>query len=122
MAVMKILLVDDEPQALSLLSRFLQVRGYQTLVAHDGEAAIELFLRERPDLVLLDIRMPGIDGLQVLREIKSIDPEALVVMVTAVRESGPEAEALEAGALGYITKPIDPILLECAIKELAIHK
>lgn len=119
---MKILLVDDEPQALSLLSRFLQVRGYQTLVAHDGEAAIELFLRERPDLVLLDIRMPGIDGLQVLREIKSIDPEALVVMVTAVRESGPEAEALEAGALGYITKPIDPILLECAIKELAIHK
>ncbi|MDV2495919.1 MAG: response regulator [bacterium] len=111
----KILVVDDEPDFCEALGDFLGAKGYSVLEAHDGDQALEVYRQERPDVVLLDIRMPGKDGLETLRELRAFDPEAKVIMITAVPEEELDEQStaeVEDGTLDYITKPFDPHSLE----------
>ncbi len=111
----KILVVDDEPIACKTLRQFLESRGYRAFTAYSGDEALALYRQEKPDLVLLDIRMPGKDGLQTLRELKTLDPEAGVFMVTGVLDEEVADTAKLEGAYEYITKPVNPHCLELLI-------
>lgn len=111
----KILVVDDEPSVCRMICKFLVRRGYRVVEAHNGDQALAIYLRDRPNLVLLDIRMPGKDGLETLREIKAIDPEASVIMVTAVGNEELALQVTEKGVFEYITKPVDPDYLEMVL-------
>jgi two-component system chemotaxis response regulator CheY len=114
----KILVVDDEPDFCGTLVDFLEAKGYSVLEAHDGDQALAVYRQERPDLVLMDIRMPGKDGIETLRELRAFDPEARVIMVTAVDEEGLAARTItQDGAYSYITKPVNSDYLEALIKQ-----
>ena len=108
----KVLVVDDEPQAVELLEEFLTAKGYAVVGASGGEEALRRLKEERPHLMLLDIRMPVMDGLEVLRRAREIDREVGIVMVTAVNEESIGRAALRMGAYDYITKPLDFDYLE----------
>jgi two-component system, NtrC family, response regulator AtoC len=108
----KVLVVDDESQAVELLEEFLTAKGYAVVGASGGEEALRRLKEERPHLMLLDIRMPAMDGLEVLRRAREIDREVGIVMVTAVNEDSIGREALRMGAYDYITKPLDFDYLE----------
>ena len=102
-----ILVVDDDPSICDTLATMLQFKGYRTDIAHTGPAALQLARREPPDLVLLDVMMPEMDGLAVCREFRS-DPrlaDSRVVMLTARDGRKDVVQALEAGASDYVTKP-----------------
>jgi two-component system, cell cycle response regulator DivK len=104
-----ILVVDDEPSNLRLLTILLSKHGYQVHAVRTAEEALEIAAKIRPRLVLADIQLPGMDGLEMTRALKS-NPETkdtVVVAVTAFAMKGDEEKALEAGCDGYITKPID---------------
>jgi len=108
----KVLVVDDEPEAVELLVEFLSAKGYEVLTATNGEEAVRRVKEDRPHLVLLDVRMPKMDGMEALRRIREIDPEMGVIMVTAVNEEEVGRKALEQGAFDYIVKPLDLKYLE----------
>jgi two-component system cell cycle response regulator DivK len=104
-----ILVVDDVPTNLKLLSVLLSRLGYQVCTASTAEEALEIAKKIRPRLVLADIRLPGMDGFEMTRRLKSA-PETqntIVLAVSALAMKGDEQKALEAGCDGYITKPID---------------
>ncbi|MFI5342465.1 MAG: response regulator [Candidatus Methylomirabilales bacterium] len=108
----RVLIVDDEPVARELLSEFLTVKGYKVLTASDGEEALRRVKQDRPHLILLDVRMPKMNGLDVLTQVREIDHEVGVIMVTAVNEEETGRQALKLGAFDYITKPLDFDYLE----------
>ena len=108
----KVLVVDDEPEAVELLVEFLSAKGYEVLTATNGEEAVRRVKEDRPHLVLLDVRMPKMDGMEALRRIREIDPEMGVIMVTGVNEEDVGRKALEQGAFDYIVKPLDLKYLE----------
>jgi len=108
----KVLVVDDEPEAVELLVEFLSSKGYEVLTATSGEEALRRVREDRPHLVLLDIRMPKMSGLEVLQRIREIDAEMGIIMVTAVNEEDVGRQALELGAFDYIVKPLDLKYLE----------
>jgi PAS domain S-box-containing protein len=112
----KILVVDDEPLICELLQEFLAERGYRAIIANSGEEALELYKLDRPDMVLLDVLLPGKNGLEVLKEIKAFDPKAAVFIITAVREEEVHKQAKAEGILDLITKPIDKDHLALALK------
>ena len=103
----KILVVDDEPFVCELLSRWLKAEGYACDVASDGETAIELLKREQHHLVVSDIMMPGMSGLDLLTIMKTKFPDVAVIMVTAVDDRKTAIMTLEVGAYGYVIKPFD---------------
>ncbi len=111
----KILVVDDERSVCKELCRFLKGKGFSVVEAYSGDEALEAYKLESPDVVLLDIRMPGKDGVETLHELKALDPEASVIMVTAVHEEEIAKQAMVEGAFDYITKPIDRGYLEMAL-------
>ena len=111
----KILIVDDEEPVCDMLSRFLIKKGYQAITALSGEEAIKKVKEEKPHLVLLDIRMPVMDGVETLKKIKKIDKKVGVVMITAVREDETGKRCLKLGAYDYVTKPIGLDYLESVI-------
>src|SRR6476661_9544495 len=101
---MRILAVDDDPEILNLLSRGLKFEGYEVETAETGEKAIARFRESAPDLVLLDVMMPGIDGIEVAREMRKLrDPP--VLMLTAKDAVNDKVAGLDAGADDYIVKP-----------------
>jgi len=104
---MKILVVDDEEQICELLDKFLSQEGYQVITAATGEEALEKLEEESPQLVLLDIRMPGMGGIECLRKIKEKDEKIGVIMTTAVGDTDTIKEAISLGVNDYILKPID---------------
>ncbi len=108
----RVLIVDDEPDAVELLREFLAAKGYDTLTASNGEDALRLVKTERPHLILLDVRMPKMNGLEVLRQVRQIDQEVGVIIVTAVDEEETGRQALKLGAFDYIVKPLDLDYLE----------
>jgi DNA-binding response OmpR family regulator len=108
----RVLVVDDEPKAIELLQEFLTVKGYEVLTAPNGEEALRKVKEDRPHLILLDICMPKMDGLEVLKRVREIDQEVGVIMVTAVHEEETGRQALKLGAFDYITKPLDFQYLE----------
>ncbi len=104
----KILIADDSAFMRLYLKRILAEAGYKdTIEAADGREAIIRFERERPDLVILDVIMPDMDGLEALHEIMRVDPKANVVMITAVGQEYMMEEASKAGVKEYITKPFE---------------
>lgn len=120
-----ILVVDDQEQNRDLLSRRLMKKGFDTLVAENGQDALDLIEKEEIDLVLLDIRMPGMDGNEVLEIIRqNYSPTILpVIMVTAETDSDSEVKSLGLGADDYVTKPVDfQVLLARLNNKLAISK
>src|SRR5437868_6008918 len=104
-----VLVVDDEPANLRLLSVLLSRSGYRVHEARTAEEALEIAAKIRPRLVLADIQLPGMDGLEMTRRLKAAPEtkDTVVVAVTAFAMKGDEEKALEAGCDGYITKPID---------------
>ncbi len=108
----RVLVVDDEPDAVELLQEFLTSKGYDVITAQDGEGALRKVKEERPHLILLDVRMPGMNRLEVLKRAREIDHEVGVIMVTAVNEEETGRQALDLGAFDYITKPLDLKYLE----------
>ena len=103
----RILIVDDEVDVLIFLARELRDQDYEVETAPSGEEAIEKIKANRPHLMLLDINMPGMGGLETLKKAKEIDPHLAVVMVTAVAEEDIAKDAIKMGAYDYIQKPID---------------
>jgi two-component system, response regulator, stage 0 sporulation protein F len=99
--------VDDEKPVLDVLSEYVQSQGYATHTASGGAEALAVVERERPDLVLLDLRMPGVDGLEVLRRLRQAGPRPAVIMVTANEDLALARETLKSGAFDYVAKPFD---------------
>jgi len=101
-----ILVVDDEEPLRSALARFLQRRGYGVLTASSGPEALKRVKADRPLLMLLDIRMPGMSGIDVVTEALQIDPEVAIVMLSGVGDATTAALCMQRGAVDYLTKPI----------------
>ena len=115
MAMEKILIVDDEPNICEVLRTILVKEGYTAITATDGEEALAKFASVHPDLVLLDVMMPGMNGYTVMREIQKRS-NVPVILVTAKSEPNDEALGLDLGAEDYITKPIDKTKLLARIR------
>ena len=115
----RILVVDDNPTNLKLVSDVLEFDGYQMLKAIDAEEAQQIIKTNRPDLILMDIALPGMDGLSLTRLLKA-DPETRtirIVALTAFAMKGDEQKARDAGCDGYVTKPIDTRKLATLVAE-----
>lgn len=103
------LVVDDEPTIAEVVSRYLSVAGYETRVATTGPAAVEAALGDWPDLVVLDLMLPGIDGLEVMRRLRERDAERVaVILLTAKGEESDRVVGLRLGADDYVVKPFSP--------------
>jgi|WetSurMetagenome_2_1015567.scaffolds.fasta_scaffold496165_1 DNA-binding response OmpR family regulator len=120
MAQKKVLYVDDEEALRILVKSQLTMEGFIVDTAEDGDVALDIIQRDYYDLILLDIRMPRIDGIEVLKKIKSAGVKSRVIMLTAVTELSSAIWAVKLGASDYITKPynIDD-LLSCIKRVLA---
>lgn len=120
----KILVVDDYPANVKLLERNLQAAGYETVAANDGQEALEKVQAEKPDLILLDIMMPKIDGFEVCRRLRADEATAVIpiIMVTALKETEDRIRGLEAGADDFISKPFDRGELLARVKSLLAIK
>ncbi|HJV46728.1 MAG TPA: response regulator [Bacillota bacterium] len=117
----KILIVDDQYGIRVLLYEVFGKEGYQTFQAANGKQALEIVGNESPDLVILDMKIPGMDGLEILKEIKKINKEIKVIMMTAYGELDMIKEATELGAVTHFTKPFDIDELRLAVKsQLAV--
>jgi len=115
--MLKILVVDDEPEITQILENFFLRKKYTVFVANNGEQALEVIQKERPHLVFLDVRMPIMDGLTVLRNIRLVDKSIKVIMVTALEDEKTVAEANALGAVDYIRKPFKLDYLEKEVLE-----
>jgi DNA-binding NtrC family response regulator len=103
----RVLIVDDDRDISALLSVLMNKEGLTSMMAHDGETALRMVPVARPDMLLVDVKMPGIDGLTVLKRVKEIDPHLPVVLITAYAEISASVAAMRAGAFDYLAKPFD---------------
>jgi CheY-like chemotaxis protein len=113
----RILLVDDEKEFVQTLSERLQTRKMEAAVAYDGEEALSLVENEEPEVMVLDLKMPGIDGIEVLRRMKREHPNVEVIILTGHGSEREEALARELGAFAYLEKPVDIDILSQTMKE-----
>jgi len=116
----KVLVCDDEPYIVESVSYVVRKAGYEVVVAEDGEEALAAALRERPDLIFLDIMMPRLSGYEVCRRLKE-DPkarESYIVMLTARGQEEDERQALEMGANEFMTKPFSPRKMKAKLQEI----
>jgi len=113
-----VLIVDDEPDILILLRLALEVAGYSTVEASDGEEALEVIRSEHPDVVLLDVMMPGMDGWATLEHLGEIGEHPRVIMVTARTASRDRDRAIAMGADDFVTKPFEPAELVEQMRQL----
>jgi len=102
-----VLIVDDDKEISVMLSHLLKSDGLQPLVAHNGRAAREMVRSNGPDVLLVDIKMPGVDGLEVMRQVKLLDEDLPVILITAYAEIHGAVEAIKAGAHDYLAKPFE---------------
>jgi anti-anti-sigma factor len=112
----KILVIDDEKPTLMMFRLTLAAYGYEVLTAENGQQGLELFGRERPSIVLTDIKMPGMNGIEVLKQVKAIDPSTEVIVITGHGDIDLAIQALNLDATDFINKPIQRHLLEQAIQ------
>ena len=112
-----VLLVDDEEEYVQALSERLAMRSVSTLIAHSGEEALDIAARERPSVVVLDQRLPGLDGLEVLRRLKRLDPGVEVILMTGHGSDRDRVRARDLGVLVYLQKPVDIEVLMARLRE-----
>jgi two-component system alkaline phosphatase synthesis response regulator PhoP len=120
MSKQKILLVDDEPDILEIIGFNLEREGYEVFTAPNGRKALEIARKQKPDLVLLDVMMPEMDGMDTCRELRE-DPnlkDTLIAFLTARNEDYSQIAGFDAGADDYISKPIKPRVLVSRVKAL----
>ncbi|MFH1929508.1 MAG: response regulator transcription factor [Chloroflexota bacterium] len=115
MSTIKILLVDDEPPILEMVSAYLEKESYEVLRARDGPSGLKAARAHRPDLVILDVMLPGMDGIEVLTRLRR-ESEVYVIMLTAKSEETDKIVGLSVGADDYITKPFSPRELVARVK------
>jgi DNA-binding NtrC family response regulator len=113
----KILLVDDEREFVQTLSERLLMRDMGSAVTYDGESALDLVKEDEPDVMILDLKMPGIDGIEVLRRVKETQPEIEVIILTGHGSDADREECLSLGAFAYLQKPVDINILSETIKK-----
>lgn len=113
----KLLIVDDQNGIRILLMEVFSSEGYETYQASNGKLALEIVRNVSPDLVLLDMKIPGMDGLDILKHIKSIDSSIKVIMMTAYGELDMIKEATDLGAIMHFTKPFDIDELRAAVNQ-----
>lgn len=111
----KVLMVDDEEQFRKTTAKILDKKGYETTMAGSGEEAVELLKKQAQDVVILDIKMPGMDGHEALSEIRKIRPDAQVIMLTGHGGEASAKESLKRGAFDYLNKPCDIDLMAAKI-------
>lgn len=112
---MKILVIDDEKPTLSMFKLFLTAYGYEVSVAEDGEQGLETFKAVHPDIVFTDIKMPGIDGLEVLKKIREMSRETQVIIITGHGDMEKAVVALDLEASDFINKPVERQALNSAL-------
>lgn len=117
-----ILIVDDEPIVRQSLNHWFKEDGYNVEASESGEEALELFEKDKYDLILADIKMPGISGLDLLAKVKEFDTEVIVILITAFASVPTAIKALKGGAYDYITKPIDPDELSNVVENAISQK
>lgn len=113
----KVLLVDDEREFVQTLSERLLLRDMGSAVAYDGESALSLIQEDEPEVMILDLKMPGIDGIEVLRRVKQTHPEVEVIILTGHGSEADRETCLKLGAFAYLQKPVDIDLLSQKLKE-----
>jgi anti-anti-sigma factor len=111
-----ILIIDDEKSTLRIFRLFLSAYGYTVLTAENGKLGLEVFDKERPQIVLTDIKMPGMDGLEVLKRIKEMDPTTEVIVITGHGDVDLAIQALDLYATDFINKPIQKEALDAALR------
>ena len=114
----KILVIDDEPGIRELLDTLLRRKGYDVVLAESGRKGLELFRRERPDVIVLDLKMPGMDGLTVLQQVRSLDPRKPVIVLTGAGTAEAEQQVRALGVTEYVEKEFSLHLLGDSLKRL----
>jgi len=114
----KVLVVDDEFEIRDLLSKFLTEEGYDVILASNGEEALELAQRENPQVILLDILMPGFSGIETCRRLKAAEKTRFIPVIMATALWDTHAEAVEAGAEDFVTKPFPLEELSFRVKSI----
>jgi two-component system chemotaxis response regulator CheY len=114
----KVLVADDSAYVRARTVTLLKQLGYEAVEANDGVQAVEMFKQTRPDAILMDITMPVMDGLEALREILALDPNAKVAMVTAAGQQRVVREAIEIGACDFVVKPFQPERFKATLEML----
>lgn len=112
----RILIIDDEKPTLKMFTLLLEAMGYETLCASDGQEGVDTFLREQPEIVLTDIKMPIMDGIEVLKSIKQSSPAAEVIVITGHGDMELAIKALNLDATDFINKPVRRDALEQALR------
>ncbi|MEJ2661279.1 MAG: response regulator, partial [Desulfobacteraceae bacterium] len=111
----QVLIIEDDPNTANLVAVYLEKEGFRTLKAHDGERALALALKHRPDLVILDLMLPRMDGWEVCRRLRQ-DSDVPVIMLTARGEEIDRVSGLTLGADDYVVKPFSPRELVARVK------
>ncbi|KGK86045.1 two-component system chemotaxis response regulator CheY [Clostridium pascui] len=115
----KVLIVDDAAFMRMMIKDILEKNGFEVIgEANNGLKAVELYKKERPDVVTMDITMPDMDGIQAVKEIKSMDPDAKIIMCSAMGQQGMVMDAIKAGAKDFIVKPFQADRVLEAIKKV----
>jgi two-component system cell cycle response regulator len=114
----KILVADDEREVRNLISTFLTDEGYQVIAAENGEKAIDLAAAENPDVILLDHRMPGIDGIEVCKQLKATEATRLIPIIMVTGFTDNKMEAVHSGAEDFVNKPFDMVELSIRVKSI----
>lgn len=117
----KVLLVDDEKEFVLTLSERLQIRDMGTAVVYDGKSALDLVHNDAPEVMIIDLKMPVIDGMEVLKQVKQSWPEIEVIVLTGHGSEQDKKKCMELGAFTYMQKPVDINLLSNSLKK-AIEK
>jgi len=113
----KVLLVDDERKFVQTLSECLLVRDMGSAVAYDGESALNMINEDEPEVMILDLKMPGIDGLEVLKQVKATKPGIEVIILTGQGSESDEKICMELGAFAYLQKPVNIDILSETLKK-----
>jgi CheY-like chemotaxis protein len=117
----RILVIDDEPCIRDLLDTLLTRKGYDVILADGGQKGLEVFRRARPDVVVLDLKMPGMDGLTVLQQVRTLHPTQPVIILTGAATLESEQQVRALGVTEYVEKQFSLHLLEDALKHELFH-
>jgi CheY-like chemotaxis protein len=114
----KVLVIDDEPNVRTLLDMLLRPKGYDVMLADNGSTGLQLYRQEHPDIILLDLQMPTLDGVTVLKKIRSVDPEQPVIVLTGDTSPETEQQVRALGVSEFIVKGSSLHAVEDTVKRL----